>query len=359
MKSESILRYQLPAYYNKLPQKSTQSENKHAMKPLTFTILRMLSDGNYHSGTTLGEALQVSRTSISNALHDLEQYGLVIHRVTGKGYRWLNPIQWLNLDQVRNYLGEQADNFQLTLTEYVDSTNSILMQRATEPVFSSHDQFTVLVTEFQSNGRGRRGRTWLSGLGDSLTFSILWSSPCTMQALGGLSLAVGVAIARSLATMGIPDISLKWPNDILHHFHKLGGVLIELHGDMLSPVRVVIGIGININMTDPVKHQIDQEVIDLASIVQSVPDRNQLLAILLLELMKIFHLFAQYGFAPLREEWISYHAYHHQPVRIDFPDGSRKQGIVSDVAGDGALQLNTSTGQLQLRSGELSLRRLL
>lgn len=328
------------------------------MKPLTFSILRRLSDGNYHSGTILGEALQVSRATISNTLHGLDQYGLVIHRITGKGYRWLNPVQWLESDQIRSHLGEHADNFRITIVDCIESTNSILLQQASTPAFSGHDQYTVLATELQTGGRGRRGRTWFSGLGDSLTFSLSWSSPCTMQALGGLSLAVGIAIVKALTTIGIPDVLLKWPNDILHDSRKLGGVLIELHGDMLSPVKVVIGIGLNVHMRDPVKRKINQAVIDLASIVRLPPDRNQLLAVLLLELMKVLHLFTQHGFAPMRDEWIRYHAYHHQSAQVNFPDGSHLDGIVSGVAEDGALLLDTSNGQLQLRGGELSLRRL-
>ena len=328
------------------------------MKPLTFAILRRLSDGNYHSGTALGEVLQVSRASISNALQDLDQYGLVIYRVTGKGYRWLNPVQWLESDKIRTHLGKYADNFQITIADCVESTNSILQQHAAESAFPDHNPYTVLAAELQTGGRGRRGRTWFSGLGDSLTFSISWASPCTMQALGGLSLAVGIAIVRALTVIGVPDISLKWPNDILHHFHKLGGVLIELHGDMLSPVRVVIGIGMNVHITDSVRQQIDQAATDLASIMSSPPDRNRLLAVLLLELMEVLHLFTEQGFSPMRDEWIRYHAYHHQPVLVNFPDGSYRKGIVSGVAEDGALLLDTSSGQLQLRGGELSLRHL-
>jgi len=328
------------------------------MKPLTFAILRRLSDGKYHSGTALGEALRVSRASISNALRDLNQYELIIHRVTGKGYRWVNPVQWLESWQIRSHLGKHADNFQITIADCVESTNSILLQQASMPASSCHDQYIVLAAELQTGGRGRRGRTWFSGLGDSLTFSILWSSPCTMQALGGLSLAVGIAVVRALTTIGIPDVSLKWPNDILHNFHKLGGVLIELHGDIFSPAKVVIGIGLNLHMTDLARKQIDQASIDLASIVYPLPDRNQLLAGLLLELMKVLRLFTQHGFTPMREEWIRHHAYHHQSVQVNFPDGSHRDGIVGGVAEDGALLLNTSSGQLQLRGGELSLRRL-
>lgn len=328
------------------------------MKPLTFAILRKLDDGKYHSGTMLGEALKVSRATISNALHGLDQYGLIIHRVTGKGYRWENPVQWLEASRIRSHLGEQADNFQISIADCVESTNSVLLQRTSTTAFSAEDRYTVLAAELQTGGRGRRGRAWFSGLGDSLTFSLSWPSPCTLQALGGLSLAVGIAIVRALTAIGIPGVSLKWPNDILHDFRKLGGVLIELHADMLSPVRVIIGIGLNVHMKDPVRQQIDQAATDLASIVRIPPDRNQLLAVLLLELMTVLSLFAQHGFVPMRDEWIRYHAYHLQPVRVNFPDGSQRDGIVSGIAEDGALLLDTSNGPLTLRGGELSLRRL-
>lgn len=328
------------------------------MKPLTFAILRILSDGNFHSGTALGQALNISRASISNALQDLENYGLTIHKIPGRGYQWLNPVQWLDSRQIRFHLAESADSMQIEIVDIVESTNSLLLQRAIDQA-STHKIKQVLVAELQTQGRGRRGRSWSSGLGDSLTFSVLWPSQCAVNALSGLSLATGVAIIRALALFGMRDIALKWPNDVLSGHNKLAGVLIELHGDMLSPGTVIIGIGLNLKLCNATKARIDQKVTDIASVAGHMPDRNQLLAVVLKELNRMLDTFEQHGFEPFMAEWKRYHAYQDQAVQISFPDGAVKNGIATGIASDGALQVNTPTGIVQLRSGEVSLRGLL
>ena len=329
------------------------------MKPLTFAILRMLSDGNFHSGTALGEALHVSRANISSTLQDLENYGLIIHKIPGRGYRWLNPVQWLDGEQIRQHLADSADSIQVEIADIVESTNSLLLQRTIDQVAPTNRIKQVLAAELQMQGRGRRGRSWSSGLGDSLTFSILWPSQCAVNALSGLSLAVGVAIVRTLKkALGISDVSLKWPNDVLSNSSKLAGVLIELHGDMLSPGTIVIGIGLNLNLSDNTKIQIDQNVTDIASVTGKVPDRNQLLAALLKELISVLDVFEQSGFEPFVEEWTQCHAYQDKAVQINFADGSSKNGIATGVAPDGALLIDTTEGTVQLRSGEVSLRGL-
>lgn len=328
------------------------------MKPLVFALLRILSDGNYHSGTALGQALHVSRASISNMLREVDRYGLIIHRVHGRGYRWLNPIQWLDRDQIRYYLAEEADALAIEVVETVESTNSLLLQRAMNHDIAASKSKQVLVAELQTQGRGRRGRTWFSGLGDSLTFSILWPSQCAVNALSGLSLAVGVAIVRALTSLKICDVSLKWPNDVLFDHSKLAGVLIELHGDMLSPGTVIIGIGLNFKLSNATKNQVDQKIIDIVSIIGSIPDRNQLLAVLLKKLIKVLDVFELSGFEPFAKEWERYHAYQGKAIQVNFPDGTIKNGVAIGIASDGALQINTSTGIVQLRSGEISLRGL-
>ena len=329
------------------------------MKRLTFAILRMLSDGNYHSGTALGQALKVSRASISLTLRDLESYGLTIHKIPGRGYCWLNPIQWLDSEQIHQHLAEYTDSIQVEIVEAVESTNSLLLQRAVEQGVAANRIKQVLVTELQTQGRGRRGRLWSSGLGDSLTFSVLWPSQCPVNTLSGLSLAVGVAVVRALASLGIGDIALKWPNDVLSGSHaKLAGILIELHGDMLSLGTVVIGIGLNLRLSDVTKTRIDQKVTDITSIIGQMPDRNQLLATLLKELARVLDTFEQHGFGPFIEEWTRYHAYQDKMVQVSFADDSVRNGIAIDVAADGALLVDTSTGVMQLRSGEISLRDL-
>lgn len=328
------------------------------MKPLTFSILRILSDGNYHSGTVMGRTLNVSRASISTVLSDLDQLGLMIHKIRGRGYRWLNPIQWLEEKEIRQFLQGSAAALQIEVVDIAESTNSLLLQRAIRQRFSSQRTRQVLVTELQTQGRGRRGKAWVSGLGDSLTFSVLWPSQRAVHTMSGLSLAAGVAILRALTTLGLDDISLKWPNDVLLDSRKLAGILIELHGDMLSPGTAVIGIGLNVCLPAELKAQIGHEIADLAGVVTNLPDRNQLLAELLNELCSMLDVFEQHGFTPFREAWLQHHAYQNQAVQANFPDGSVKQGIATGLVADGALEISTAAGILQLRSGEVSLRHI-
>ena len=176
--------------------------------------------------------------------------------------------------------------------------------------------------------------------------------------MSGLSLAIGVAIVRALVSIGIDGVSLKWPNDLLFDFTKLGGVLIELQGDMLGPATAVIGIGINLRLSDHIKTKIDQDTTDLYSIAQEIPDRNKLLAVLLRELVVTLRTFDEKGFIPFRDEWIHHHAFENKLVELHLPNGSVEQGIARGVASDGSLLIRTLMGEQSFNGGEISLRKL-
>jgi BirA family biotin operon repressor/biotin-[acetyl-CoA-carboxylase] ligase len=151
---------------------------------------------------------------------------------------------------------------------------------------------------------------------------------------------------------------LKWPNDVLHQHRKLAGILIELQGDMLGPSAAVIGIGINLKLSSKVLNRIDQAVVDLNAIDAKVPERNFLLANILLHLADVLNEFDKGGFPSLREEWLKHHAYHEKQVLLLLPDGSQHEGHLLDVADDGALLVRTAVGKQRFTSGEISLRTL-
>ena len=104
----------------------------------------------------------------------------------------------------------------------------------------------VLLAEFQSAGRGRRGRAWLAPPGAGICLSLSWTFPEAPPELGALGLVIGVCVLRALTALGVKDLALKWPNDLLLDGRKLGGVLIELRGESAGPACVVIGIGLNV-----------------------------------------------------------------------------------------------------------------
>jgi BirA family biotin operon repressor/biotin-[acetyl-CoA-carboxylase] ligase len=328
------------------------------MKPLTFSALRLLNDGEFHSGVAIAKNLGVSRASVSNALRGLDEVGLVVHRVHGRGYRLPDPVQWLEREVVLQHLDKEAKTFRLEVLDTAESTNSLLLQQAAMEMNSGSGGVRVVATELQTGGRGRRGREWHSGLGDGLTFSLLWRFQQGANLLSGLSLAVGVAIARVLQSSGIRGAVLKWPNDVLFRSRKLAGILIELQGDMLGPTVAVIGIGMNLKLSDGIKARIDQGATDLFSITDKMPDRNKLLAVLLVELVTVLTEFERQGFAPFREEWVHCHGFENKCVTLHLPDGSSQEGVVHGVGEDGSLLLQTPAGNRGYSGGEITLRKV-
>ncbi len=328
-------------------------QTEHAIpKPLTFALLRLLADGDFHSGEEMARCLKITRASVHNALQDVERYGLTLHSVRGRGYQLSQPLHWLDAARIADHLGEVGDGLQLEILDHASSSNALLMQRAAQGATSG----SVLALEWQSAGRGRLGRAWHSGLGNALTFSLLWRFERGLAALSGLSLAVGVATVRALHELGVQNARLKWPNDVLLPAGKLAGILLEAQGDMLGPSAVVIGIGLNLTQPFQAGGQIEQAVSDLSASGIPLQERSRVLALVLKHLVQILREFAVHGFAPLRSEWESYHLFQQRPAKLLMPDGAVIEGMVRGVTEDGALRLETALGVQVFNAGEISLR---
>jgi BirA family biotin operon repressor/biotin-[acetyl-CoA-carboxylase] ligase len=323
-----------------------------APRLLTFELLRKLADGDFHSGEVLARHFGVTRATVNNALRDVASYGLTLYSVRGRGYKLARPVQWLDAGLINAGLGTACGELHIEIQDHAASSNALLLKRAAQGAASG----SVLAVEWQTAGRGRLGRTWHSGLGDALTFSVLWRFESGLAALSGLSLAVGIAMMRALNELGVPDAGLKWPNDVLLNHGKLAGILIEAQGDMLGPSAVVIGIGLNLNVPEDLRERIDQKVSDLASLDMAVPERNAVLAVSLKHLVAVLRGFSECGFATLRAEWESHHVFQQRPVKLLLPDGSHIAGMVLGVTDEGALRLATAQGEQVFNAGEVSLR---
>ena len=328
------------------------------MNNYTFPILKQLADGKFHSGEALATHFGVTRATIWNAVQHAENLGIEIFSVRGRGYKLPQAIDFLDENEVLKAIGEQRAWFKLQILDEVPSTNTYLMQQAAKG--AAH--VTCVAAHVQSKGRGRRGRTWVSALGSSLTFSLLWRFNCGAAALSGLSLAVGVALIRALASLGMQNAQLKWPNDVLVENKKLAGILIDLHGDMDGPSAAVIGVGVNLHLPESVLKNIDQPATDLATAnihkASSPIDQNKLLGVLLKNMAEVLSDFEQRGFLGVRDEWLRYHAYQNRPVRLVLHDGRHVEGTVSGVAEDGILLVETALGLQRFSAGEISLRSL-
>jgi len=319
---------------------------------LPFAILRRLSDGKFHSEADIASLSGELHFCAQQALNPFKEAGVEVCRVPGRGYCLREPIEWLDGKVIALELGTLASFFNLEILEQVDSTNSFLLQKSA--LGAAHG--CCVAAELQTEGRGRRGRRWFAGIGGGLFFSLLWRFEQRADFLAGLSLAAGVAVVRALNAAGVGGIMLKWPNDILFQYRKLAGILIEMQGDVSSSCAVVIGIGLNLKLSEAVLARIDQPAVDVFSITHQMPQRNQLLALMLKHLAEVFSEFALHGFAGLREEWISHHVYHGKLVRLQLPDGLHQVGELLDVEDDGALLLQTPNGLKRYTAGEISLR---
>jgi BirA family biotin operon repressor/biotin-[acetyl-CoA-carboxylase] ligase len=312
-----------------------------------------LADGQFHSGEALAKHFKVTRATIFNALAHAQTLGVALFSVRGRGYKLPQPMIFLNQDAVLQSIGEQREWFHVLVLDELPSTNTYLMQLASKG--AAH--VTCVATHLQTHGKGRRGRTWVSQLGASLTFSLLWRFQCGASALSGLSLAIGVALIRAFEDLGLQHAQLKWPNDVLVDGKKLAGILIELQGDMEGPSAAVIGVGINLNLPKEVLNSIDQPAIDLANVNNGqLVNPNMVLGTVLKHIANCLQQFEQDGFAGLRDEWLRHHAYNQQAVRLLMPNGVETHGVVQGVAEDGILLVETAFGLQRFSAGEISLR---
>jgi BirA family biotin operon repressor/biotin-[acetyl-CoA-carboxylase] ligase len=315
-------------------------------------VLRLLADGEFHSGAGLARALGVSRSTVWNAVRALSAAGVDVYSVKSRGYRLAQPVSMLDRSEIARHAGAAASRLEIEVIDVAGSTNTLLLQRAAAGAPSG----TVVAAEWQQAGRGRMQREWHAGIAGAITFSVLWRFSHGAAALAGLSLAVGVALTRAIARLGVSAVQLKWPNDVLWRERKLGGVLIEMQGDALGPSAVVIGIGVNVRLSESLRERIGQPATDLESACGRPVDRSAALGVMLDDLAAVLDAFATGGFAPLRAEWLRRHVYDGKRVLVKLPNGRSDEGVVRGVDDDGALLVDGGSGIRRLHSAEISVR---
>lgn len=318
------------------------------------TLLQLLVDGHFHSGKEMGDILGVSRTSVWKHVKALEEkFQLDIQAVQGRGYRLSNPMDLLDSETIRSAVEARVPGVlgNLEVFDVLDSTNRYLMDKAG----NKPEQASVVLAEMQTAGRGRRGRQWVSPFACNIYLSLLWRYDSNTQNLSGLSLAIGVAVARALKAAGASDISLKWPNDIYWKGRKLGGILLELNGEAGGPCCVVAGLGLNVNMSQQPAADIDQAWTDLLTVLGQRVSRNSLVVALLCELLPAMQSYAKQGLSPFLSQWKDYDMLMDKPVTLLLPQQQRA-GIARGINEQGALQFEAGGKLESVFAGEVSLR---
>jgi BirA family biotin operon repressor/biotin-[acetyl-CoA-carboxylase] ligase len=323
---------------------------------IDIALLKILADGKFHSGTDLGEVLGLSRSAIWKQMKAVEECGVEVYSVRGRGYRLPRGLDLLDLDRLNEHFNPQVKQaLQLVdLKTFTDSTNLMALRNIRE-----HNHGALYLTEYQSAGRGRRGRSWVGPVASNLYFSLIWRFNGGAASLQGLSLVVGLSVVQGLKELGVGDIELKWPNDLLSKGRKLAGILLEMQGDASGDVSVVIGVGINVLMNPQNKQNesIDQPWVDLTSITDRKLDRNKLLAAIINKLVSNVELFASEGFSVFVDAWQALHAYQDSYVKL-IMSPNEVEGICRGVDQHGALLLERYGKMEAYHGGEISVRKL-
>jgi BirA family biotin operon repressor/biotin-[acetyl-CoA-carboxylase] ligase len=321
-------------------------------------LVALLQDGELHSGTVLAKQLGITRAAVWKLAGELRGLGVEIDSVARRGYRLSHPVELLDLGRIR----DEALRLGLALPEDIelefvlDSTSDRLHRAPPPPA----DRPRLVFAEIQRAGRGRRGRSWIAPFGSGLTFSMGWTFTETPAGLSSLSLAIGAALVRCLRDWGADQAMLKWPNDLLVFGRKLGGLLIQLRAESGAGASAVIGLGINLQLSESARAGIEGPgvlpVADLSeALVGPLPGRNALAASLASAMLDALQRFASSGFEPFFEDWRSFDALRDAAVTLVQGEDCI-DGMARGADRDGALLLQVGERTERFYSGDVSLR---
>lgn len=318
----------------------------------THRLVGLLADGGFHSGEELARVLGVTRAAVWKRIKRLKaETGLKVHAVTGRGYRLSKPLDLLDADYLRQRLQANGLFDRLWVLSSVDSTNSFLARQSIPAIGRAN----ACLCEYQDSGRGRRGRTWVSSYGNNLILSLGWHFDLSLSGLSGLSLAVGVALAELLASIGLNRHRLKWPNDVEVAGEKLAGILVEAFGEAQGPAFAVVGVGLNVQLPEEQRVAIDRPATDLVR--QGIVDvtRTALAERCAKALAQACRQYADEGIRDFLQRWLAFDGYLNRNVHI-LCGGRTIAGRYVGLDETGALLLEQDGCTQAYRAGEVSLR---
>jgi BirA family biotin operon repressor/biotin-[acetyl-CoA-carboxylase] ligase len=260
----------------------------------------------------------------------------------------------LSAEFIRDAIDGSAGKYLDTLEVFdeIDSTNGYLL--AADP--PGIGRFRVALAEFQTAGRGRMQRRWISPRDSGVCLSIAYTFTRGQRNLPSLALAIGCGIAESLKAMGVADARVKWPNDVLVGGSKICGILSEVAPPSPAGLTIVVGVGLNVDLRDTPDElpRAAGAVTDLAACCDEVPARSAIAAILVSNLASTLGAFAEEGFASFAATWNRLDWLRGQSIKVDTATGV-VAGVADGVDTDGALLLQTDSGRQRVTSGSVRL----
>ena len=257
----------------------------------------------------------------------------------GKSYEF-RKIDFLDKELIRRSIDqiEGSSSIQLSVEQIIETTSRFFSKEDLEKY-----QYSICFAEFQTKGRGRGENMWLSPYGSGICFSVNGFLPYKSSPLG-LSIYCGIAIVGILRELGFEDVSIKWPNDLLHKGKKLGGILTELTSQHAENYGFNIGIGINYDLGSDL-NSMDQNLFpptDLMKIYDGTYiSRTEISGILAKTIIESLNNFDQEKMQESFKLWPELDALHQKEIKI-IDDDQSFSGKNMGIDDTGALLLDES-----------------
>lgn len=307
------------------------------------------------SSEHLRQADGVSRVTISKRIKKLQTLGYPVESSPGKGYRLTGEPEPLNAEDLESRLaGIPLYQFPFSLKQETGSTNDDLRVLAEQGA----PEGTVLFSERQMEGRGRRGRSWFATAGDALQFSLLLRPPVPPGRGTLIPLLAAAAVYRALTSLGIDGVGIKWPNDVLIDGKKVCGILCEMSVSLEGIDYALLGMGLNVSTAaGDFPAELQESACSLRSATGKTWDRAEVWVRILQETATLVQMLWKGDTESILEEWKEGAVTPGQEVDVTLGDGTVASGKAGGVTPEGALILTLKDGSERVfHSGEVSLR---
>jgi len=311
-------------------------------------ILEILEKkGNYVSGEEISKDIGISRAAVWKHIKKLRELGYEIDSKTNEGYKLIKSPEKQIEFELERMLDTKIIGKKILFFEEVDSTNNKAKQIALE-----ENEGTVVISEMQTSGRGRRGREWYSPKG-GIYVSFILKPNVSPEKASQLTLVSSLALVETLNSMNCNlNATIKWPNDVLILGKKISGILTELSADMENINYIVVGVGINLNTE---KEILPENGTSLKIEMKEEASIKLFLKSFLEHYDSTYQEYLNGKIDLIIERWKNNSDTLGKNVKI-IGINETFEGLAKDIDENGALILKTKEKEIKVYSGDVSLR---
>ena len=286
---------------------------------------------------------------IYSDMQKLIKKGFQVH-LKNNHYILTKDFSVLSADKIRSGLNSKSNSLinRFDVIFETGSTNKTIVSQ------QSDSNYTVLLSESQTDGSGRRQKKWVSPLGENIYCSIKFQIENSNN-IHFIPLLTAVSICKSLQKIGIPDCQIKWPNDLYLEDKKLGGILVESRYNADLGHTIIVGIGLNINMDS--NHEIDQSWTSLFKHSNTIFDRNIIISTILSDLIEKYEHVSEFKKDQFMLDWKLLDYLNGREIII-IEDNSTYSAISLGISDDGALLVEHKQNKKKIYSADVSVKAL-